>query len=276
MSFLIPAIAMGVGAAAGLGGAALSADASKDAASKSAKAVNAASQQYLQDTAGQRALFPALQESLLQAPYDTTNILPAYSKAFENMWGYMPQTPDLVDDVDYDFDTDPYSQLKKDALMRSLNRRYAAGGKAYSSDADNAITRNMSDLWESGYARKAADVDRINQNAMAEYGLGTDDWSRRYQSIIDLFNLQKNINDTAFGQRYNLATLGTNAASQAGNALMSGAGQLSSIYQNNANNLVNAYGQAANTLQDAGAAALSYDYQQDLLEGLKNGSIKLG
>lgn len=155
----------------------------------------------------------------------------------------MPQIPGLESDVPLNLDEDQIYQLQRDEMMKQLNRRYAAGGQYASSDADNAVTRNLLPYMQDAYSRNLDTVNRRNQNALTSYGLGYqrqgDIYGRDRSQLMDLYNLQSNMGDRQYGRVLDMAKIGAGAAQTAGqNAMATGQG-LASTYMNQGNTLAN-------------------------------------
>jgi hypothetical protein len=112
------------------------------------------------DTAGQRKLFDQY-------------AMPEWQKMFGREGGLKP-------DIDMNMDNDAIFQATRDESEKSLNRRQGAAGKFSSSDAENAITRNMSGLLTDSYNRQMTenqtgynrllDATKIGSGAAAQAG----------------------------------------------------------------------------------------------------------
>jgi hypothetical protein len=145
------------------------AEAQKDSAKDAAKAQKSATKDTNKmmmnmfnisrdDTAGQRSLFDDY-------------AMPEWQKMFEN--GLKP-------DIDMNMDNDEIFQATRAESEKSLNRRQGAIGKYSSSDADSAITRNMSGLLTDSYNRQMTenqtgynrllDASKIGSGAAAQAG----------------------------------------------------------------------------------------------------------
>ncbi len=101
--------------------------------------------QSREDTAGQRRMF----------------------KQAAPMWDKMFGQDGFKPDINLDLENDKIFQATRDESMKALNRRAAATGKFSSSDADNAVTRNMSSLLGDAYNRQMA-ADQIGYNRLLD------------------------------------------------------------------------------------------------------------
>jgi len=100
--------------------------------------------QSREDTAGQRSMF--------------NRAGPMWNKMFRE--GMQPN-------IDLDLENDKIFQATRDESMKALNRRAASTGKFTSSDADNAITRNMSALLSDSYNRQLTE-NQIGYNRLLD------------------------------------------------------------------------------------------------------------
>lgn len=73
----------------------------------------------------------------------------------------------LGPNINLDLENDPIYQATRDESMKALNRRAAATGKFSSSDADNAVTRNMAGLLSDAYGRKLTE-NQIGYNRLLD------------------------------------------------------------------------------------------------------------
>ena len=135
--------------------------------------------------------------------------------------------PTLQNKVSVNLKQDPIYQQQVDQGMKQLNRRYGAMGSANSSDADNAVTRNMLDYYTNAYGRAESDLNRSNQNALTGYGLQYNrandlygrlntDYSRDYNNIMGQYGIQSGAEQNLY-QRL-LANMQIGANSTAGAA----------------------------------------------------------
>ena len=93
--------------------------------------------------------------------------------------GTQIHNPNLQDRIgQLNIENDPIYQAQKNEMMQTLNRRAASQGKFNSSDADNAIVRNLSPLMQDSYGRQLTDMMNTNQNEMARYSVTTDQFGR--------------------------------------------------------------------------------------------------
>jgi len=155
----------------------------------------------------------------------------------------MPRMPSLRSNVNIDMENDPIFQAQREEMLKQLNRRYASTGQYASSDADNAVVRNMLPFMQDAYSRNIDTLNRENQNALTSYGLGYqrqgDIYGRDTSRLMDLYNLQSNMGDRQYGRVLDMAKIGAGAAQTAGqNAMATGQG-IASTYQNQGNTLAN-------------------------------------
>jgi hypothetical protein len=66
-------------------------------------------------------------------------------------------------DVNWNLQNDPIYRQQQEEMQRQLNRRYAGMGRGASSDADNAMVRNMGGLMTDSYNRALSDLARRNR-----------------------------------------------------------------------------------------------------------------
>jgi hypothetical protein len=64
--------------------------------------------------------------------------------------------------VNWNLQNDPIYRQQQEEMQRQLNRRYAGMGRGSSSDADNAMVRNMGGLMTDSYNRALSDLARRN------------------------------------------------------------------------------------------------------------------
>jgi len=88
------------------------------------------------------------EDTRLQRELFSEYAMPEWQKMFEG---------GLDSSVDLDLENDKVFQANRDQTERSLNRRAASTGKYSSSDADNAIARNMGNLTTDAYNRRRAE-----------------------------------------------------------------------------------------------------------------------
>lgn len=147
-------------------------------------------------------------------------------------------TPKLQNNVSVNLANDPIYQQQVKQGMGQLNRRYASMGSANSSDADNAVARNMLDYYTNAYGRAEGDVNRYNQNALqtanmsnenalSKYGLqynrANDIYNRDYSNTMAQYGLTNNAEQNYYDRLFNLSQMGANtAAGQASNLTASG------------------------------------------------------
>jgi len=236
---------------AGLVGGYMSSKAQKGAASSAANAQLQASQeanalqremweQSRADTAGQRAMFGQAAPHL-QRMATGPNQFASYERELRGLpMNNLPSTPRLQGQVNVDYANDPLLQAQRAEMERALNRRASAGGKMYSSDAENALIRNTMPLMQDAYGRALGDLERQNQNALAMYGLdyqrGQDMYSRQSGNIFDRYNMATRADDSQYGRLLDMAKIGSGAAHTAGqNAMSLGQGLASNqLYAGNA------------------------------------------
>lgn len=279
--------AAAIAAGGALAGGYMSSQAAGKAAGQAADATKAAAkaladtQRYMFDksmrlTAPQREMFdfaaPYLKEGLGSAQASLGGYVDQYN-ALDPRAG-TPDMPVLQDRVNWDMENDPIFQMQKADMLKTLNRRYATMGRGASSDADNAVVNNMAGLATDSYGRAVGDMERGNQNALTQYGLGyqrsADMYGRDTSRLMDLFNLTSNINNQDYGRALDMAKIGSSAAASAGqNALATGQG-LASTFQNQGNDLASIFmnqsrnqaGIIDDTLGGIGGALNNYQLMQ--------------
>lgn len=167
------------------------------------------------------------------------------------------QTPQLQSQYNLDLANDPIYQQQQQEMMRQLNRRMASQGSYASSDADNAMIRNLLPFMQDSYGRGVDTMNRANQNALTSYGLNMD----RQNTLYGMNNQQNNQQYDRFGNMLNLGLSGINALT--GNAQSYGQNR-ANIATNTSNALADnkyALGQLAiassplNTLASIGSTA---------------------
>jgi hypothetical protein len=85
-------------------------------------------------------------------------------------------------DVNWNLQNDPIYQQQQEEMQRQFNRRYAGMGRGASSDADNAMVRNMGGLMTDSYNRALSDLARRNlrkRYLLAAQHEQRPDWIRR-------------------------------------------------------------------------------------------------
>ena len=255
-----------IGAGAGILGSVLGGNAQADAYGQAAGASNYAADRAYQaqmealgimraDTAPLRNLLPSALSGLTgQAGASPTE------RGYMNQYGQIP-LPQLQSNVNMDFGADPIFQAQMDEMTKQLNRRFASQGRAYSSGADDAMTRNALPFMESAYGRGVDTLNRQNTNALTNYQLGTN----RAQT---LYGMEGALGDQRWGRNLDLAKLGAGAAAAAGQGAQTTGNALSSIFQNQGNNLAGIYaGRGQNTAQMYGnmAGSIQGGYNNYLL-----------
>lgn len=121
-------------------------------------------------------------------------------------------TPQLQSSVDFNLEADPIYQQQREQMMKALNRRMASQGGYASSDADNALIRNLLPFMQDSYGRGLDTLNRSNQNALTQYGLGMD----RENTLYGMNNQQNQQQYDRLGNMVNIGLSGIN--SLAGNA----------------------------------------------------------
>lgn len=121
-------------------------------------------------------------------------------------------SPQLQSSYNLDLQNDPVYQQQREEMMRQLNRRMAAQGGYASSDADNAMLRNLLPFMQDSYGRGVDTMNRSNANALTGYGLNLD----RQNTLYGMNNQQNTQQYDRFGNMLNLGLSGIN--SLAGNA----------------------------------------------------------
>lgn len=122
------------------------------------------------------------------------------------------QTPQLQSDFQLDYENDPLFIQQRDQMMKQLNRRMASTGGYASSDADNAMIRNLLPFMQDSYGRGIDQMNRRNQNALTTYGLDMD----RQGTLYGMNNQQNQQQYDRLGNLVNIGLSGIN--SQSGNA----------------------------------------------------------
>jgi len=256
-----------IGAAGGVLGSVLGGNAQSDAYGQAAGASNYAADRAYQaqmemfntmrgDTEPLRNLLPGSLAGLTgQAGQGV-----APERQYMNQYGNVAM-PQLQSEVNMDFAADPIYQRQMQDMTTQLNRRFASQGRAFSSDADNAMVRNALPFMEQSYNRGVDTLNRQNTNALTNYQLGT----TRAQT---LYGMEGALGDQKWGRNLDLAKLGAGAASAAGQGAQSTGNALSSIFQNQGSNLAGIYaGQGQNQAQMYGniAGSLQGGYNNYLL-----------
>jgi hypothetical protein len=108
----------------------------------------------------------AMMDMYNQSREDTAGQREMFNKATP-MWDKMFQSGNMGPNINLDLENDQIYQATRDETMKALNRRAAATGKYSSSDADNAITRNMSALLSDSYNRKLTE-NQIGYNRLLD------------------------------------------------------------------------------------------------------------
>jgi hypothetical protein len=117
-------------------------------------------------------------------------------------------------DVNWNLQNDPIYRQQQEEMQRQLNRRYASMGSGSSSDADNAMVRNMGGLMTDSYNRALSDLARRNS-----------------------------ANDTYWQRNLSNAQIGSGAAQAAGQNAMQMGAQNAAAYGQQGTALANIYGQ---------------------------------
>jgi hypothetical protein len=121
-------------------------------------------------------------------------------------------------DVNWNLQNDPIYRQQQEEMQRQLNRRYAGMGRGASSDADNAMVRNMGGLMTDSYNRALSDLARRNS-----------------------------ANDTYWQRNLSNAQIGSGAAQAAGQNAMQMGAQNAAAYGQQGSALAQIYGdQGAN------------------------------
>jgi hypothetical protein len=121
-------------------------------------------------------------------------------------------------DVNWNLQNDPIYRQQQEEMQRQLNRRYAGMGRGASSDADNAMVRNMGGLMTDSYNRALSDLARRNS-----------------------------ANDTYWQRNMSNAQIGSGAAQAAGQNAMQMGAQNAAAYGQQGSALAQIYGdQGAN------------------------------
>lgn len=155
--------------------------AQRDAAAQSAEVQWKMYNQSRDDTAGQRELFDQASPYLSQYARGADRLADQYTRELNALQSPTQST----------FDNDPLYQAQQAEAMRQLNRRSAAGGKMYSSDADNAVARNSLSFMQDSYNRK-------------------------YGNIMDRYGLESQADSTGYNRYLDMAKIGSGAAAAAG------------------------------------------------------------
>lgn len=259
----MPAVPAIIAGAAAVGGAYMSSEASRKAAGAAGEHITSSADAYRDMSRPYRQLGKSAANILFEdigGWNKNSNARDKYLKQYGSDWADKLQSlnnrkatsltsiamPQLQNRVSVNLANDPIYQQQVRQGMSQLNRRYAAMGSANSSDADNAVARNMLDYYTNAYSRAEGDVNRSNQNALTSYGLqynrANDVYNRNYNNLMAQYGLENSAEQNYFNRLFNFAQLGANATAQQGNALMQSGNALAGIEMQNGANQSNAIG----------------------------------
>jgi hypothetical protein len=198
--------ALALGAGASLLGGIMGNNASNKASSRQANAMQ-------QSTAAQVAENRRQFDKMLELTQPQRDMFGPAGQYLQDNAGRGIQT-----EVNWNLQSDPIYQQQQEEMQRQLNRRYAGMGRGASSDADNAMVRNMGGLMTDSYNRALSDLARRNS-----------------------------ANDTYWQRNLSNAQIGSGAAQAAGQNAMQMGAQNAAAYGQQGSALAQIYGdQGAN------------------------------